>query len=172
MFHLMTPRTPTAQRRARRFGRLVAQAVRSVVAPAALVKAEATTAPAAAAAPVAESADLYTPDEMPEVAAIEAAALGYDLAADSARAADRAKRKHKKILDRLPAGRYGNWIVERVASNRQVVDIEAVRATYERLGLGPVPMRTPAPSLKVKPAPVESAPAVEVADEDRELVAA
>lgn len=128
----------------------VSAAVRSVVAPATLVGQTATEAPA----PAADPADTYTADEMPELVAIERAALGYDLAADNARSADRAKRKHRKLLDRLPAGTYGQWIVRRVASNRQTVDLDKVRAIFEQHGLGDVPMRDTAPSLRVERAEV------------------
>jgi hypothetical protein len=123
----------------------VADAVRSVVAPATLV--EHTEAPAIVEAP--DPAGLYEADEIPAVEDIERAALGYDLAADSARSADRAKRKHKKLLDRLPSGLYGGWLISRTPSNRQVADLDQIRATYEGLGLGPIPMRQASPSLKV-----------------------
>jgi len=93
--------------------------------------------------------DVYSPAEMPPVEAIEAAAADYAAAADMARAADRGKRKARKLLGRLPAGLYGPWLIERVPSSRQTPDLEAIRATYTRLGLGEVPMRTCAPSLRV-----------------------
>lgn len=147
---LMTPRTVGT---VRGLLGLVADAVRSVVAPATLVE-QTTEAPA----PAADPAGLFTEDEMPPVEQIERAALGFDLAADSARAADRAKRKHRKLLDRLPAGTYGQWIVRRVASSRQTPDLVAIRATYERLGLGDVPMRDTAPSLRVERVEVPAAP--------------
>lgn len=131
----------------------------SVVNPAALFQQPTEAAPVEL---VAEPADLYTEDEMPVVEDIEAAAREFDRAADQARAADRGKRAARKILDRLPAGLYGAWNVERIPSNRQTADLDAIRATYKRLGLGPVPMKASAPSLKVKrigalqtPAPVE-----------------
>lgn len=87
-------------------------------------------------------ADVYGIDDMPETDVIEAAAVEYERAADQARRADRGKRAARKILDRLPAGRYGNWLVERVTSNRQTADLDAIRAIYKRLGLGPVPMKS------------------------------
>lgn len=158
--------------RVRRFGRLVADAVRSITNPAALVQAQQpeqpTEQPAVVEtpAPAADPADLYTADEMPALADIERAALGYDLASDNARRADRAKRAARKVLDRLPAGTYGAWIVERATSNRQTADLDAIRATYKRLGLGPVPMKTNAPSLKVRRAaivPADTEQLVEVA---------
>lgn len=140
---LMSPR---AARNIRGMLGTVADAVRSVVAPATLVEQLAAEAPTTTADP----ADTYTADEMPELIAIERAALGYDLAADNARRADRAKRAARKVLDRLPAGTYGNWIVERVASGRQTADLDQIRATYKRLGLGAIPMKDAAPSLKVR----------------------
>lgn len=143
MFHLLM--SPRAARNIRGLLTTVSAAVRSVVAPATLVEHTATEAPA----PAADPADTYTADEMPELVAIERAALGYDLAADNARRADRAKRAARKILDRLPAGTYGNWVVERVASNRQTADLDAIRAIFKANGLGPVPMKANAPSLRV-----------------------
>jgi hypothetical protein len=138
--------TPRAVRNIRGLLGTVADAVRSVVAPASLVEQLATEAPALAADP----ADTYSADEMPELVAIERAALGYDLAADNARRADRAKRAARKVLDRLPAGTYGNWIVERVTSNRQTADLDKIRAIFKANGLGAIPMKDAAPSLKVR----------------------
>lgn len=141
---LMTPR---AVRNIRGILGTVADAVRSIVAPAALVADQ-----AAAVEPVEapEPADLYTEADMPPVEDIERAAFAFDLASDSARAADRAKRKHRRLLDKVPAGRYGQWLIRRVESSRVTPDLVAIRATYERLGLGEVPMRKVAPSLRVE----------------------
>jgi hypothetical protein len=135
-----------------RTARRITDAVRSVTNPAALVldQEQQDQVPAVAAEPD----GLYTEADMPELADIERACFGFDLAADSARSADRAKRKHRRLLDRLPAGLYNGWLVSRTPSNRQVADLEAIRATYARLGLGPVPMRTAAPSLRVTRAEV------------------
>ncbi|MEU0433694.1 hypothetical protein ABZ153_19040 [Streptomyces sp. NPDC006290] len=155
MLHLlMTPRTARTVRGL--IGAVVetaADAIRSVIAPATLVAEQnaptvETEAPAVVEAP--DPADLFTADEIPATEDIERAALGYDLAADSARSADRAKRKHRKLLDRLPAGTYGAWLVRRVTSNRQTVDLDKVRAIFEQHGLGDVPMRDNAPSLRVE----------------------
>ncbi|MEU1515544.1 hypothetical protein ABZ490_25910 [Streptomyces sp. NPDC005811] len=114
------------------------------------IRSIAPTAEQAGETLAADPADVYGIDEMPESTAIEAAAADYDDAADAARAADRAKRKARKLLDRLPAGRYGQWLIRRVESSRETPDLVAIRATYERLGLGDVPMRRVAPSLKVE----------------------
>ncbi|MGW6584472.1 hypothetical protein [Streptomyces globisporus] len=122
---------------------IVSDAVRSVVSPASLmVEAPTTTAP--------DPAGLYEADEIPPVADIEAAAAAFDTAAQQARAGDRGKRAAKKILDRLPAGRYGNWLVSRTVSNRQTADLDKIRAIFKAHGLGPVPMKSSAPSLKVE----------------------
>ena len=149
MFNLlMTPRRARTVRGL--IGSLVesaADAIRSI-APAS-PSAEGTTAP--------DPSDVYSDDEMPETETIESAAAEFERAADQARRADRGKRAARKILDRLPAGRYGAWIVERVTSSRETADLDAIRATYKALGLGPVPMRRCAPSLKVRRA--ELAPA-------------
>lgn len=149
MIHLLT--SPSTRRTLRGLLGTVSAAVRSVVNPAALVADQAATVEPVEAP---DPADTYTADEMPELVAIERAALGYDLAADNARRADRAKRAARKILDRLPAGTYGNWIVERVASGRQTADLDQIRATYKRLGLGSIPMKDAAPSLKVRRAEI------------------
>jgi hypothetical protein len=116
---------------------------------------------ATASAPVAdEPADLYSLADMPELDVIEGAAKEFNRAADQARRADRGKRAARKILDRLPAGLYGAWSVERIPSGRQTADLDEIRAMYKRLGLGPVPMKTSAPTLKVKRVQVDAAPAL------------
>jgi hypothetical protein len=138
--------TPRAARNLRGMLGTITDAVRSVVNPASLV-ADKVEAPTTVEAP--DPAGLYTADEMPELVAIERAALGYDLASDNARRADRAKRAARKVLDRLPAGTYGNWLVERVTSNRQTADLDAIRAIFKANNLGPVPMKSNTPSLKV-----------------------
>lgn len=131
----------TARRVARSF-RTVSDAVRSVVAPSALVRSvQPDLVPA--------TKGVFTAEEMPPVEDIETAAAAYTTACDEARGADRSKRKARKILDRLPAGIYGRFTVERTPSSRQTPDLESIRATYARLGLGPVPMRTCAPSLRI-----------------------
>lgn len=83
------------------------------------------------------------------LAEIDDAARAYTDAADVARAAERAKRGARKLLDTLPAGRYGLWRVERVPSGRETVDLDAVRRAYAAHGLGPLPMKPIAPSLSV-----------------------
>lgn len=120
----------------------VTRAARSVLAPATLF----TTDVAPADLP---AVGLYEPDEIPPIEDIEAAAREYDRAADQARRADRGKRAARKILDRLPIGTYGAWVVERIPSSRQTADLDKIRETYKRMGLGPVPMKSSAPSLKV-----------------------
>lgn len=100
-------------------------------------------------APVDEATGLYAADEMPALDVIEAAAADYDRASELARRGDRGKRAAKKILDRLPTGLYGAWLVERVPNAREVADLERIRAIFTAHGLGPVPMKSCAPSLKV-----------------------
>lgn len=100
-------------------------------------------------APVDEPTGLFTAEEMPALDVIEAAAADYERAADLGRRADRGKRAAKKTLDRLPTGLYGAWLVERVPNAREVADLEAIRAVFKAHGLGQVPMKPCAPSLKV-----------------------
>ena len=132
---------------------LLAAAVRYAAAtPAAApaVKRQPTPAAIAAALAVEQApADLFTDDEMPSLVDIAAAAEKYVHAAEQARTADRAKRAAKKLLDRLPAGRYGAWDVERVDNAREVADLDAIRAIFAAHDLGEVPMKPCAPSLKV-----------------------
>jgi hypothetical protein len=156
VIHLLT--SPSRRRTIRG---LVADAVRSVTNPAALVADQAEAPAAVAPAP----AGLYEPDEMPDTATIERAALSLDLANDNARRADRAKRAARKVLDRLPAGTYGTWIVERVTSNRQTADLDAIRAIFKANHLGAVPMKANAPSLKVRRAELVPADITAVAAE-------
>ncbi|MFF5009659.1 hypothetical protein ACFY3G_43380 [Streptomyces phaeochromogenes] len=146
---LMTPRTV---RTVRGILGTVADAVRSVVAPASLVEDQ---APAVDTAP--DPADTLTADELPPVETIETAAREYERAADQARRADRGKRAAKKVLDKLPAGIYGGWKVFRTPSSRQTPDLAAITAKYKELGLGPVPMKPCAPSLKVELVDVSTA---------------
>ncbi|MFE2768777.1 hypothetical protein ACFXGD_21510 [Streptomyces albidoflavus] len=136
----ITPRS--AARSVGRALRVARDAVRSVVAPGALVQEQ---QPETATDP----ADVFGPDEMPTPEEIERAVADYAAACEETRAAERAKRRAKKLAGRLPAGRYGRWQVARVPSSRQTPDLEAIRATYARLGLGDVPMRPCAPSLRV-----------------------
>ncbi|MET7738353.1 hypothetical protein ABZT02_44865 [Streptomyces sp. NPDC005402] len=138
----------TLRSHARRALRTAADAVRSTIAPASLVRDRAEET-------VPDPADVFTPDEMPTAEEIETAAAAYTDACDEARAADRGKRKSRKLLDRLPAGIYGRFTVERAPSSRTTVDLDEVRATYARLGLGPVPMKRCAPSLRVTEAAAE-----------------
>jgi hypothetical protein len=149
---------------ARRIATTARDAVRSVVNPTALVEAKATEAPAVEVAETPEPAGLYTEAELPPVEQIEAAAKEYDKAAEMRRRADRASRAAKKLITRLPSGRYGNWIVERVVSNRQTADLDKIRAIFKANGLGSIPMKDAQPSLKVRRAEVaDVAPAELVA---------
>lgn len=140
---LMSPR---AARNLRGMLGTLTDAVRSVVAPAALVADQAE--PASADAP--DPAGLYEADELPAVETIESAAREYERAADLARRADRSKRASKKILDRLPAGVYGMYRVFRTPSSRQTPDLAEITRIFKANGLGPVPMKACAPSLKVE----------------------
>lgn len=136
----------------RRLFSVVSDAVRSAVSPASLKVEAPSTAP--------EPDGLYAADELPSVEDIEAAAAAFDQAAQLARAGDRGKRAAKKVLDRLPAGRYGSWLVSRVTSNRQTADLDEIRRIFKAHGLGEVPMRSSAASLKVErlAVAVEAAP--------------
>jgi len=147
VFQLLT--SPRAARNIRGLLGTITDAVRSVVAPASLVE-----APAVETVP--DPADVLTADELPAVETIEAAAHEYERAADQARRADRSKRASKKILDRLPAGVYGMYRVFRTPSSRQTPDLAAITAIFKANGLGPVPMKACAPSLKVEL--IEAAP--------------
>ncbi|MCX4525285.1 hypothetical protein OG982_06200 [Streptomyces sp. NBC_01551] len=110
-----------------------------------------------------DPADVFNADEVPTEEEISASAAAYAKAADQARAAERNKRAAKKLISRLPAGLYGGrWLIERVVSTRQTPDLDAIRATYKRHGLGEVPMKEVAASLRVTdiapvtvPAPVD-----------------
>lgn len=144
MLNLLT--SPSTRRTLRGLLGTVADAVRSVVAPSALVADQAEPAVVVAADP----AGLYEADEIPAVDTIEAAAREYDRAADQARRADRSKRAAKKVLDRLPAGVYGTWRVFRTPSSRQTPDLAEITRIFKANNLGPVPMKACAPSLKVE----------------------
>ncbi|MEU1444669.1 hypothetical protein [Streptomyces mirabilis] len=148
---LMTPRTA---RTVRGLLGTVADAVRSVVAPASLAERQADVEPVTAPDP----AGLYEADEIPAVEAIGAAAREYERAADQARRADRGKRAAKKVLDRLPSGIYGGWKVFRTPSSRQTPDLAEITRIFKANGLGPVPMKRCADSLKVEAVEVPAVP--------------
>lgn len=157
MIHLLT--SPSTRRTIRGLAGTLTNAVRSVVNPAGLVADQAATVEPVEAL---EPAGLFTEDELPPVKDIERAALSYDLACDNARRADRGKRAAKRVLDKVPAGVYGRFRIFRTPSSRQTPDLAAITATYKRLGLGAVPMKPCAASLKVElldtvPADVDTA---------------
>jgi hypothetical protein len=95
-----------------------------------------------------DTSDFFGPDDMPADADIAEALAEFARAADQARAAERVKRRSKKLIDRLAAGVYGRFEVVREPSGRATVDLEAVRAHYKSLGLE-LPMKSAAPSLRV-----------------------
>ncbi|MFF2511703.1 hypothetical protein [Streptomyces sp. NPDC058086] len=144
MFQLLT--SPRTARTVRGLLGTVADAVRSVVAPASLVEEQADVEPVTAPDP----AGLYEADELPAVETIEAAAREFERAADQARRADRGKRAAKKVLDRLPSGIYGTWRVFRTPSSRQTPDLAEITRIFKANNLGPVPMKACAASLKVE----------------------
>lgn len=123
--------------------------LRGLLAPVPTTRPVAASPAPVAAQPVAEPTNLFAADEMPPLADIEAAAAKFLDATEQARVADRAKRAARKLLDRLPAGRYGLAQIERVENAREVADLDAIRAIFEANGLGEVPMKRTAPSLKV-----------------------
>ncbi|MEV8036753.1 hypothetical protein [Streptomyces sp. NPDC086182] len=142
---LMSPRTA---RTVRSLIGTVADAVRSIVTPAALVEAQQLETIETETAP--DPAGVYEADEIPAVETIEAAAREYERAADQARRADRGKRAAKKVLDKLPGGIYGTWRVFRTPSSRQTPDLAEITRIFKENGLGKVPMKACAASLKVE----------------------
>lgn len=138
--------SPLTARKVRGLLGTVADAVRSVVAPASLVEDQADVEPVTAPDP----AGLYEADELPDTDVIEAAAREFERAADQARRADRGKRAARKVLDRLPSGIYGTWRVFRTPSSRQTPDLAEITRIFKANNLGPVPMKACAPSLKVE----------------------
>lgn len=92
---------------------------------------------------------MFTADEMPPLSDIAEAAEKYLRATEQARVADRSKRAAKKLLDRLPSGRHGLWVIERVDNARETADLDAIRAIFKAHDLGDVPMKLSAASLKV-----------------------
>jgi hypothetical protein len=141
-----------------RTARRITDAIRSVVAPAALVRDQAQQAPAVAADP----ADLYTDDELPPVEEIERAAMQFDLACDNARRADRTKRAAKKLLDKVPSGQFGRYRIFRTPSSRMTPDLAEITRIFKANGLGKVPMKPCADSLKVELLAVPAATATEL----------
>ncbi len=117
MFILLAP--PARHATVRRVIGALTMAVAGVVADIRATR-PAPVAPVTAVEPVAapDPVDVYAPDELPAIEIIEAVVSDFDAAAEQARTADRGKRRARKLLDRLPAGVYGAWIVDRIESNR------------------------------------------------------
>jgi hypothetical protein len=159
IFAFLTPRRPShvSVSPSRGIFSTLTSAVRSVVSPAGLFADQAPAEPVTAPDP----SDTYGPDDMPPAEVIAAAAAEFERAADQARRADRGKRAARKVLDRLPSGTYSGWRIFRTPSSRVTPDLAAIAATYKALGLGPVPMKPCAPSLKVER--VETVEAAELA---------
>ena len=143
-------------------------AVRSVVAPAALVTAQAAQTPTEPVT-VPDPANVYTADDMPALDLIEAAAREYEHAAIEARRADRGKRAAKKVLDKLPTGIYGTWLVSRKASTRKVADLDEITRIFKANGLGPVPMKVCAASLVVAYAESSTEASTNTGDSDPDM---
>lgn len=122
------------------------------------------TAPAPTTPDVTERTDTTSATAVQE---IEAAAASYAEAADMARLGDRGKRAARKVLDHIPAGRYGAWLISWTPSNRSTADLDEIRRIFRAHGLGPVPMKTSAPSLKVERAmPYRGGPELDLYSED------
>lgn len=105
--------------------------------------------PQAAHIKPAPAREFFAPADMPTVDAIEAEAVAFDEAADKYRAGDRGKNRARKLLDKVPAGRYGRALVEWIPSNTDRADLDAIEAIFKAHNLGPVPMKRDRDSLKV-----------------------
>lgn len=103
---------------------------------------------------------LFTPGEMPTVADIEAHGDVHQAAADAKRAGGRGIYRAEKLLSRLPDGVYGRVTVAREESNRLVADLDAIAAILREHGLGEIPMRRCAPTLRITVAHAVAAPAL------------
>lgn len=147
------PTRPRTADRLRRGTITARRVLRGLLAPVPAARPVTATPAPVAPQPVPDPAGLFAPDELPPLAEIESAAAKFLDATEQARTADRARRAARKILDRLPSGRHGLVVVERVENAREVADLEAIRAIFAANGLGDVPMKRTAPSLKVALAP-------------------
>lgn len=79
-----------------------------------------------------------------------AEALGaYFEANEQVKALNRDKNRAKKLIKTLKAGVYGGWRLNWKPTVRETPDLEQIRATYKRLGLGDVPMIPCADSIEV-----------------------
>lgn len=77
-------------------------------------------------------------------------ALGaYFEANEDVKELERTKRRAKKLIKTLKAGVYGGWRLNWKPTARETPDLEQIRATYKRLGLGDVPMIPCADSIEV-----------------------
>ncbi|WP_042427478.1 hypothetical protein [Streptacidiphilus anmyonensis] len=97
-----------------------------------------------------DTSEFFTEQEMPPAEDIAEAARLYFRACDEARSADRAKRKAKGILSKLRVGTYSGWEITREPSGRTVADLDEIKRIFKANGLGPIPVKASAPSLKVR----------------------
>lgn len=80
---------------------------------------------------------------------VETAGLMYLEYAELGRYADRGKSRAKRQLKGYPAGNYGEVQIKFERVNREYPDMDLIAETYAKHGLGPVPMKSAEPSLRV-----------------------
>lgn len=88
--------------------------------------------------------------EVRQIDEVEDAGLMYMDYAELARVAERGKSRAKRHLKAFDPGTYGGIRLVMARVNREYPDTDAIRATYAKLGLGPVPMKAAEPSLRVE----------------------
>lgn len=59
------------------------------------------------------------------------------------------KRAADKVLARTPNGTYGRIVIDRKPSTRQTADLDEIARIFEQHGLGPIPMKTCAPTITI-----------------------
>lgn len=80
---------------------------------------------------------------------VETAGLMYLEYADLAKIADRGKNRAKRQLKGYPPGEYGDVQIKFERVNREYPDMDLIAEIFAVHGLGPIPMKSAEPSLRV-----------------------
>lgn len=130
---------------------------RSVLAAASAAVANRLAIPAPSPVPAVATAGVLAPDgqpatapgNLPSLTVIVTTLAAYYAASEAGRLADRGKRAGRKLINLLPDGVYGPWLVTREDSGRETLDGDEIARIFAANDLGAVPTRAAAPSLKV-----------------------
>jgi hypothetical protein len=136
---------------------------RSVLAAASAAVANRLAVPTAGV-PAPDGQPATAPGGLPGADVIEITLDAFAAASEDGRRAARAVRAARKLIDKLPPGLYGPWLVTRESSGRETPDAEEIARIFAANDLGPVPTKPAAPTLKVTRVPAADVAQTAVVD--------